>query len=534
VQTIEGITLTNRDGQLVAACRPAADAPAVDLQTLRGLIEACGFGSWAPLPEALATLAARWRSEADGFEIALAQRQDARYAIEVADDGLSAWINLTAARGGQPPQLEDLLQALIAAGVVFGIDSAALEQACASSVDLRLVAASAVLPRKGDDTRFELLVADTRDRAPKVDERGLIDYRELGDIPVVEADQALMRRHPPTPGVDGCDVRGRVLRAAAGLNEGFAKPLLGAAVAADDANLLRALHTGQPVRSRNAVAVERVLRLKSVDMASGNIHFDGTVEVTGDVGPGMKVEASGDIIVKGLVEGAELDAGGSIRVFGGAIAHARLRSAHLASVRFCENASIDAGTGVVVEATALHSDLQALDQVLVGSEAGSRGRLVGGSTRATMLVRTPQLGAPSGGLTRVQVGINPVLEARGRELAAQIEQEQAEADKLQLVVQHLTTRGDPRGMLEKVRAAWQQALQQWGASLAEKADLERQLALTSGARIEVTASLSGDVDIAFGKVARHLRSGYPAGSFGVDEQGRVAFSQPDGTPVGLV
>src|SRR6185436_13597582 len=111
-------------------------------------------------------------------------------------------------------------------------------------------------------------------------------------------------------------------------------------------NLLRALHGGQPVHTGNAVTVEKVLSLKNVSMATGNISFDGTVEVAGDVHPGMKLHASGDIVVKGIVEGAQLNAGGSIHVAGGVVAHAVVHAGSSVSARFVENASIHAETTI--------------------------------------------------------------------------------------------------------------------------------------------------------------------------------------------
>jgi hypothetical protein len=221
-------------------------------------------------------------------------------------------------------------------------------------------------------------------------------------------------------------------------------------------------------------------------------------------------------------------------VAGGVIAHAALRAGASVSVRFVENSVVHAGTAVVVENMASHSDLQALNQVLVGTAAGPRGKLVGGSTRATMLVRTPRLGAAAAGLTKVQVGVNPALDAHNHDLEVLIEQEHVEADKLQKVIQHLKAHGDPRGMLGKVQAAWQQALQAWSASLAEKAQLDHQLELIREARIEVSSGVDGDVDIAFGKVRRRLRTGYGAGAFGVDIEGRVTFTPPNGEGVEVV
>lgn len=524
VQTIEGITLTDRDGALIARCQPTADSPGINPAALQQLVHSAGFGRWALVPDALAALALRWDAGGEAFEIKLAQREDARFSIEVARDGLAAWVNLTAAKGGKSPEVDEVVKVLRAAGVVFGIDQAAVQQACAATVDAHVKVAAANPAVDGEDTQFELLVSDTRVRAPKVDERGLIDYHELGDIPTVKAGQPLMRRRPPTPGTPGTDVRGVPIRPKPGLDEPFDTPFVGVALLDSDANLLLALDAGQPVHTRCGVHVENVLQLKAVNMATGNIHFVGTVEVTGDVSPGMKIEASGDIIVKGMVDNAHLEAGGSVQVSGGVIAHSAVRATHSVSVRFVENSAIQAGTAIAVENMSAHSDLQALNQILVGTTAGARGRLVGGLARATMLVRAPTLGAPAAGLTRVQVGINPALVARHQTLDREIEHEHEEADKLEKIVHHLEVHGDPRHMLEKVKSAWQAELREWGHLLEEKAEFEHQLSLINDARVEVTVGVAGDLDLAFGKTVQQVRRTLGAGAFTRDEHDRLVFT----------
>ena len=383
MQVNERVALVEVEGLLRAQVRATTELAPVDADALQQLLQRSPYADWALLPDALTTLGARLNAEAGEFELALGHREDGRVAVEIATDASCAWLELKAPRGGKFVLADDALHALAASGVAFGIDTAAVQRACADGVDARIEAARATPPTPGEDTRFELLVVDTRDRAPKVDERGLIDFHELGDIPMVKAGQALMRRQPPTPGVDGRNVRGVVLPARPGLDEGLDTGLGGSGVDPKDPNLLRALCSGQPVRRRSGVAVEELLRLKNVSLASGNIHYDGTVEVAGDVSPGMTVQASGDIVVHGLVEGARIDARGSVKVSGGIIAHSVVNAGIAVSARFAENATIHAGTAIVIEQMALHCDLQALNQVLVGGAAGARGRLVGGSTRAS-------------------------------------------------------------------------------------------------------------------------------------------------------
>ena len=529
----ERVVFFEEGGELCARVASTPDLEPVDAQTLRRALDASDYAAWALMPDALDMLARRLGADAGEFELAIGHREDAGLAVEVAPDASCAWLAVTAARGGAPARPEGALLALAAAGVRCGIDTEAVRQACASGVGGRVAVAHATAPQPGEDARFELLVVDTRDRSPKVDEDGLVDFHELGDIPIVDAGQALMRRHPPTPGIDGRNVRGDVLPAHAGHDEAFDTRLPGSGVDPDDANLLRASCRGQPVHTRNGVAVEQVLKLKNVNLASGNIHFDGTVEVAGDVSPGMTVQASGDIIVHGLVEGARLDAEGSVKISGGAIARSEVKAGIAASARFVENASIQAGTVIVIEQTALHSDLQALNHVLVGTNSGTRGRLIGGSTRAMMLVRTPQLGAPAGGLTKVQVGVNPALSARRQELDRRTAAQKEEEDKLHKVLRHLQRHGDPRGMLARVQAAWKQSVDEWGQLLAESELLDRELALAASARIEVGVAVSGDVDIAFGHLVRHLRRSCSAGAFHA-EADQVLYTDAAGHAVSVV
>jgi hypothetical protein len=102
------------------------------------------------------------------------------------------------------------------------------------------------------------------------------------------------------------------------------------------------------------------------------------------------------------------------------------------------------------------------------------------------------------------------------------------------VVHHLQQHGDPKHLLDKVKAAWQQDLKAWAGHLQERVELDHQVELAQTAHIETLAGLAGDVDISFGKVTRQLRSGYGAGAFHLDEQGRVVYSPGHSKPAQVV
>jgi uncharacterized protein (DUF342 family) len=526
--TYPGLVLVESDGSLVATVDPAPDRPVLDIVGLRSLLKASGETDGSVSEEVLAQLVERYNAATDPFELPLRTGGKARFTLEVSADAMHVWLSTAPAAGAAALLPDEIFQALGEARVSFGVDRDAVAAACAApSVDRALVA-SGVPAVNGENATFELLVADTRDRTPHLNAEGLIDFRDLGEIPTVAADAPLMRRTPATSGSDGRSVRDEVVAATHGKELGFSDRLLGAYVDSADRNLLRATFSGQPIRCGNGVNVEHILRLRDVNMTSGNISFDGTVKIEGEVLPGMKVHATGDIVVGGVVDGAELDAGGNVKVGGGIIAKAKVRAAGSVTARFVENAQVSAGTTISIDDAALQSDLQANNQIVVGAKSNQRGRLAGGSARAMMLIRTPILGAATAGVTRLQLGVNPVLEEQYQALLHRIEKLREEEENLGKVVKHLGRQGDRGGLLERATASWQQTIKTWGALMPEREELERQLAMTSGAKVEVGVGVEGAVDMTFGHKVGRLRQTYPAGSLTLAGD-RVVFTEPRGS-----
>lgn len=521
---LPGITFSEADGKVLLVSQPLIDRLPIDSNLVHALLTQEGFGDCLLDEAAISNAANLCNVQQSPFGLEVARRIDATIAIHVELGNMSATLNITAAQGGKPASVPDVLAALANAGVTCGIDEVAVAQACHAGFCHALVIARGQPAQDGHDATFEALIADTVDRAPTLNEQGLIDYREHGDIPVVAAGSKLMRRIPASPGIPGKTVKGQVLAAVAGLDAGFAAKLDGAEISAGDANLLIATVSGQPVRVTAGIMVEPILRVKEVNMATGNIHFDGTVHVAGEVIQGMKVQASGDIVVDGMVDGGQLDAGGNIQVTGGLIAHAKLHAGGSVAARFAEGAQITAGTVIVIADMVIDCDLHSLNQIIVGNNSPQRGRLVGGTTAAALLLRVPLLGSNKAGITKVVVGTNPELEARYAALLKRIEAEKAVETNLDKLVKQLKAIGDPKHMLDRVNASRQHAVQVWGKSLVEKQTLEHELELALAARVEVGLGVEGAVDLMFGHKPVPLRHEFEAGSFSMDEQTQVLFT----------
>lgn len=531
---VVGMALSESGGSVLLHVQPLPGRGELDTAALRSWLVRDGYGDCLLDEEALERAAREAAASTTPFSLAVAQRRDAAVAVQVAADAMSATLDIQPARGGAPATLDALHQALALAGVVAGVDEAALAQAVAAGACDALVVARGAPAEDGHDAQFEELVPSAPDRSPKLDAHGFIDYREQGDIVMVHTGALLMRRLPATPGAAGFTVRGDTLPAKPGRDEPFAEQLTGAKPSDEDPNLLQASQTGHPVRVHAGVMVEPVLRLAEVNMATGNIRYDGTVHIDGEIGQEMQVQASGDIIVGGMVDGGILEAGGDIKVMGGVIAHARLRAGGAIHARFTEAAQLYAGTSIVIGDMALECELQSLNQIVIGASAPRRGRLIGGSATAMMLIQAPLLGSASGGVTRLVLGANPELEARCRDLRQQIEKERAAQERLLKLIAHFGTAGDPQGMLGRAQASLDHAFKVHAKTQLALQDIEQQLALTRNARVEVGVGVAGAVDMGFGRVQAHLRHECRAGSFRLDGEGVVVYTDSSGYAVPAV
>jgi len=230
----------------------------------------------------------------------------------------------------------------------------------------------------------------------------------------------------------------------------------------------------------------------------------------------MKVEASGDIVVAGMVDGGFLQAGGDIHVAGGVIAHATLIAGCAVSARFAQDVKIRAGTILSLADTALECELESLNQIVIGAQSHGRGRLFGGCATAMTQLSVPVLGSSKAGLTRVVMGVNAELTAQYAALERRLEQEKANEEALEKLIKQVTAAKDPKGMLPRIRASRQHAMQVWGQSLMEKKNLEQQIALALTARIDVGVGLEGAVDLVFGTHTARLRREFSAGTFSLD------------------
>ncbi|PSW18053.1 DUF342 domain-containing protein [Photobacterium sanctipauli] len=343
--------------------------------------------------------------------IIVAECRDASYLVKTEADMMKASLTITAPYGGKAISGPALLEALKDNHIVKGIRKNQLQEIIRLSGQLSagqkitVPVAFGRMPEHGADTRFEALVEDVGSRIlrPQALDDGKVDMLDLGELVTVKAGQAIMRRIPATPGTPGFTVEGKELPAVAGKPAEF-EVGEGTAISEQDENILLALKSGIPVMKPKGMQVDDALTLKGVNVATGHISFDGSVIINGDVTPGMKVAATGNITVTGFVELAELKAGGDIAIIKGVIGRKQegsplacyLEAGGKVTSKFAQFAEIEAGQDVSFSLHALHCVIRTQGEVVVTDQLKRHGTLSGGYIEAGYSVRAVNIGALAG------------------------------------------------------------------------------------------------------------------------------------------
>jgi uncharacterized protein len=169
------------------------------------------------------------------------------------------------------------------------------------------------------------------------------------------------------------------------------------------------------------------------------------------------------------------------------------------SVRFCENAIIEAGTEVLVAELALHTELTALQRIVIG-KPGSKGQLIGGRARVGELLQASVLGSVAAIRTRVQVGFHPGIHDEVAQLRHALEALDARIDDLQkiLALPGLPERLDRSRLREKASHSLEASLAEQAQSSQALAELEATLQFIESAQVIVGQTVHPSVEVQIG------------------------------------
>lgn len=535
-ETARKATLTftlNEDNKLLAVYEQGDGKVMLDTAAVSEMLSQQNLSDLFVDEQALSRLVQLHNNTSANFILEIGERRDGEFIIKVADDKMSARLTMTPAYGGAPVTFEQIRQSLKEKGIVSGlITSAELDALlkAGQATDYLIAQGRPAVP--GLDAQFHSLIPEIQERRPQINKHGIADFRDLGQLILVKQGDPLMRRTLPTEGKKGENILGQVLTPRPSQNTPFTSDLKGAMLDPDDRELLRATIVGQPLLFPNGVMVSPTITVPQVNIETGNLSFDGTINILGDVMDGMKVYASEDIFIGGTVEAAEIEAGGNISIKGGVIGSSVSTGSSATSVggkisckgsvsaRFAKYVSIDAGTSIIIEEYSMNNHLTAINQILVGKPGGKTGLISGGTASAMMLVQATSVGSAAGIKTYIQAGINPHTQEQLNTIEQEIEENEKKQDDINKIIAFVENNPerDKNGLLDKALRTLEKLTAEIAQRQADRESLLSEMSFAEYAKVVVDQTIHTGVEIRIGNQPWRAN----------EERGKTSFRLIDG------
>lgn len=363
-------------------------------------------------------------------EMHLAEREC--YKLTVSPDKMKAYIKFFAAsEGGENMTEQELYADLEAYGIKVGIKKETVRNYFAKREYCEeFLIAEGIEPKQGQNARIEYNFTVDRKARPTLKEDGSVDFFHLNVLNLCRKGDVLAKRYPQVPGIPGSDLYGETIRPAEVKDEPFR---YGNNIElSEDGTTLTSMVDGHVELVEGRIFVSDMLVIENVDNSTGDIEYEGTVQINGNVCTNFSVKSHGDIIVNGVVEGARLESDGNIIIARGMNGMERgvLQAKGNIVVKYLENVTAQAD-GYIAAESILHSNVMAGTEVVVD---GKRGFIAGGKVSATTLIDVRMLGSEMGTNTIVEVGTDPKLKLRITELQKQIAEDTKSLQAMQPVL----------------------------------------------------------------------------------------------------
>lgn len=211
--------------------------------------------------------------------------------------------------------MEKLKEALENAGVIYGIDEAALESLLYNAHNKEVLVAKGTPPKPGKDEQVNILVNTEPIFQLKRTSDNRVDFKKIRTIMTVMPGDIIAVKIPGQSGIAGVNVLGETIeppdykRITLEAGEGTELRDDGFSVVAS----IRGLPSVK-IKKLYLFEVRRVFITDEVNMRTGNLEFDGDIVVQKDVKEGMSVFATGNIVIEGSVFNAKITALGNVYI----------------------------------------------------------------------------------------------------------------------------------------------------------------------------------------------------------------------------
>jgi uncharacterized protein (DUF342 family) len=429
----------------------------------------------------------------------------AKVATTISKDFMAASVLLRAPQKEEAAiTVDEILEELDRAGVVFGIDKDVIQKAVQQAeYNAPIKVATGRKPQKGVTASF-VYHFDTSETL-----NGHIDYKDINFIQNTEGGALLVTKVPATPGQPGMSVLGKEIKGPNGrdlqFNHGTNTEV------SDDGLKLHATASGAIQFQHGKVSVSDVISIKGdVDHNVGNIDCRGSVRVTGHVKAGYNLKLDGDLEVNGNVEDCNLDVGGSIYVKGGFFGEGSgvMKAGGDITVKFAEGQKMISGNDITVGGEIVNCRVIAKERVVV---KGRRGKIIGGEVNAGREIRASVLGSDAGTATHLTVAYDHNLMTRHSQIIKEMRRLADDDERIKEALISLY-RLQMDGKMTPDQQAAMNKLEQFQKDLPgnlesleqQKADLEEEMKQFADAQIVAEETIYPGVRAQFGIVYREI------------------------------
>ncbi len=426
--------------------------------------------------------------------------------VRITDDKNQAWLFLAEKADGTDYQKEDLMHILADNGVIFGINQSALITMCKKQVYHReILVAQGTEAVKGEDGYYEYTFDIQSGKAkPVIREDGSVDYQSMKAVNSVQAGALLATYHHAIPGKDGKDVLGNVKTvplvrelqpvAGRGVYRGF-----------DDPDKYYAEKNGKVEFSAGKLNIVNVLEFSGdVDQLTGKLEFFGAIHITGNVEAGTTIRAGKTLTIDGVVESADLYAGGDIilkrGIQGNQKAHIAGRGSLFAD--FIEHSYVKI-EGDISANYILSSYIHTPGQVKL---TGKKASIIGGNIYAMMGVSCNVLGNPKEVKTAVACGVSQEMFDENEKLQHQLKEIRDTITEIRSTVTGLGNRITEEQQ-ESFKARLQQLMTNQKAVLDQQKKLFERMEMARTAKIQIREDIHAGseicIDTTIKKIDKH-------------------------------
>jgi uncharacterized protein (DUF342 family) len=343
--------------------------------------------------------------------------KDFSIEFNITQGGLAADMRIVPGSGEVPSlSVEEIMKAIQDEGITYGVLTEVVEQvAREKTLNTWVTIAKGVEPSVGKDgyVKFHFETERTKVRL-KEDASGRVNLRDLNLIQNVKKGDILCELMPPETGTSGMTVKGEEILGKMGAH---AKLPGGQNVSfsADHTTILSGMD-GMVTWADSSIIVDHVYVVDTVDANIGNIRFNGSVVVNGEVGDGYEIHAGEDITIAMSVGRVVLNAGGNITINGGILGQdmTTIDAGGKIRVRFIQDTPhVKSGAGIIVDDYIRNSVVTAVSPIAIKNQ---NGWIDSSTISSECWIYCPTIGYETSAVeTNLCIGHNPILiQERGR------------------------------------------------------------------------------------------------------------------------